>query len=793
MTTVTVNGQLVNPATQLPVSGTVTIVLVDYADTPVLGFDEVGQTSIMSSIVINPAPNGNWTVQLTPTANIQLLHGAAQTLWRITEASDTATDTYWVFVPASGPHWAGDIRTQLPGSLGPGPFAGLTVTNLAVGATLTYDGIPVAVPPNDPAKFLSGDGTWRTASGGGAPSGPATGDLTGSSYPGPLLADSAHVHTIIDARIPSSLPPSGAAGGDLGGTFPAPTVAKINGVAVTGVPAIGKVPVGISGSAVAYHSAVNAGPWVFDVRAYGAKGDGQAVSDGSITSGSNILTSASAPFQPSDVGKAIQIKGALVSGATTLVTTITGYTSATTVTLGANATATLSGTGLALWATDDTAEIQATINAAFAYGQIQGIGIIYIPPGAGLFYGIAGPLVAGGATKANGQLVIPPQADTGLKVELKFLGVTDGGTTRHWHQKIPQMTGSTLVSFGVFPNATAQTNSLVTSGNPAVISGQTGAYGYGGDLLVYSNVIARLQDLTIYSPHSENGWTYDALNFHGLSACALENFGFGTTGLYSAGDFFNPNGFSAGLSLGVLLPSAGNNDNNVLRNVICHGGYTRGIYLTEHTVWNGGAVLYCWSGLGLVGNYDDAGSGATPQNPGVGASHGIHYDQISIEGCNQDLEIIGVGQAGIGPMVSGSFDTEGASEIRGQGDALAAACGEVHLKGNGGTPPVIDENTNLAIICDFQFPGLVASPTLVVGTALRSPYGRYATVTLSGGTGITSVQVSGMMGGATAPPMGTMYSQTSGPLAGPLTVRIGPQGWIKVNGTTAPTATWVLE
>lgn len=575
---------------------------------------------------------------------------------------------------------------------------------------------------------------------------------------------------------------------------------------------IGQVPVGVTPTSVAYQSGVNIGPWVFDVRMFGAKGDGQVVTSGSITAGTNIFSDPSAPFHPSDVGKAFQLKGGLVSGQTSLTTTITGYTSPTTVTLGANATATLSGTGMALWATDDTAAIQATINAAFAYGQVHGTGTVYFPPAAGLFYGVAGPLVPGGPLTGplvpdglggfvhlanpgcNGQLVIPWQADTGLKVELVFQGVTDGGTTRHWKQKMPQMTGSTIVSFGVFANATAQTNSLVASGNPAVISGQTGRYGYGGDVLVYSNTLVRLQNLTIYSPHSANGWTYGALNLHGVSAAALENFGFGTTGLYSAADFNNPNGFSAGLSVGVILPSAGNNDNNALHNVICHGGYTRGIYLTEHTDWYGGVVLYCWSGIGLIGNYDDGGSGATPQNPGVGASHAINFPQVSIEGCNQDLEIIGVGQAGIGPMISGSFDTEGASEIRGQADAMAAACGEVHLKGNGGTPPVIDNPTNLAIICDFQFPGPVASPPAIpINTAFMNPYGRYANVTLTGGTGITSVQVSGMMGGAAAPPLGNAYSQTAGPMAGPVTVRVKPQGWIKINGTTTPTATWVLD
>lgn len=531
-------------------------------------------------------------------------------------------------------------------------------------------------------------------------------------------------------------------------------------------------------------------PWVFDVSsgAYGAKGDGKAATDGAITSGTNILTCPSAPFKASDVGKAIMVKGALSSGATTLVTTITGFTSASVVTLGANATATVASGALVLWATDDTAAIQAAINAAFAYGQINGVGIVSIPPsGKGLFYGIAGPLIAGGATKANGQLIVPIQADTAVKVELIITGVTDGGATRHWHQTIPQMSGSTLVSFGVFANATAQTNAINANGNPAVISGQTGANGYGGNSLVYNNVLLRIENLQIHTTHSLNGWTYGAVNAHGLAACALENFGYGTAATYAAGDYGNPDGFSAGLSIGVLLPSAGNNDNNQLKNITCHGGYTYAIYLTEHTDWFGGTILYSWSGLCPVGNYGDGGIG-------VGASHGVNFSQISVEGCNNQVQVIGPGQAGVGPMISGSYDTEGTSTIHDGASGLVAACGELHVKSNGvASSPNVLAGTPLLIICDFQFPGLVASPpALTINQAVQNPYGRWAEITLQGGL-VTSVQLGTLNGGATAPTMSTVYSQASAVI--PLyTVRVPPLGWVQVNGTTTPTtATWVLE
>lgn len=412
---------------------------------------------------------------------------------------------------------------------------------------------------------------------------------------------------------------------------------------------------------------------VFNVTDYGAKGDGNWVLDAAMNSGSAVLTSASNPWTTDSVGAYVMVPGA-GAGGETLVGTISTFTNAGFVTLSVAASTTVTGK-CAMWAHDDSGAIQAAVNAATSYALAHsGSATVYIPSAPGKFYGTGINLQTGTATKGNAQITLPIVPTTGPKVTLTITGPASGAGVQHWQQTTPNTTGATLVSFGLFANASAQSTSINNNGNPCVIGGPAQPGGYGVNPGVFSNMYVDIANMSILTAHSIFGYTYGALDLSGVACARIRDFGYATTGTVAGNSYANPNAFATGASTGLLMPANGNNDLCMINNVICGGGYTYALLPTEHTDIYGLRILYSWAALCPVGNYFGS----------VGAAHSINGTLISIEQCTYLLHFVGVGSSGIGPVIYLKIDTETSLPRfgdRSSGTALAAARGEVVLGG----------------------------------------------------------------------------------------------------------------
>lgn len=300
---------------------------------------------------------------------------------------------------------------------------------------------------------------------------------------------------------------------------------------------------------------------VFNVKSYGAKGDGIHGTDGAITSGLSAFTSAAAAFTANDVGKVIVIVGAGAAGVD-LTTTISAFVSATAVTLTAAAGSTVSGKDYS-YGTDDTTAIQNAITAAGAVS-----GTVFSPKGLYIINGAFG-------TNPNSQLALPNVLLTSPGQSIEILGQNFRETQ---YSYAPDTNGSIWF---FTKNGTSSQSGLGIYGTSLV-----------GGAFHFSNINVTLRKMTFRTVTNPTSSAVDLSQAQQASGQYLQIDHDYTMGTNYA-NAVQPTGTG---SYGLLTPALDNFSNSNWDYIQITNYYT-GMTLGEHAVANHSAVYLCNFGV----------------------------------------------------------------------------------------------------------------------------------------------------------------------------------------------------
>ena len=228
---------------------------------------------------------------------------------------------------------------------------------------------------------------------------------------------------------------------------------------------------------------------IFNVMSYGATGNGVIKQDGAQGSSAADFTSASGIFTSADVGKVISIFGGGDSGGVmNLTTTIAAVISATEITLASSLLYAVSGATY-VYGTDDTAAIQAAINAT----AMQDYGKVYFPEGVFI---VNGPFQS--SSVGNAQLTLPLIGPNSIGLHILLEGSL----------AVSMESGA---AGGLSPYGTIIFSTIVgTTGGP---NGQSvlGTYNAAGTFGPFNNVNIGVVGLTFFTVSSPN---HNVLNFY---------------------------------------------------------------------------------------------------------------------------------------------------------------------------------------------------------------------------------------------------------------------------------------